>query len=142
MFAVIADLNKAYDFAPREALHFVLNKEGVPTALIHIIRSFHDRMSAAVNYDGQVDNEINKCLEGTKTRMLSCITLLNIYVNCVTRQWKEERGEGGIHIKFQANKKLVGGYQKKRAMEVGVMKLRFAGKNRSKAEEAFRILLA
>ena len=48
LFVLFVDLKKAYDSVPRSALWCVLEKCGVPTVLLSVVRSFHDGMKAEV----------------------------------------------------------------------------------------------
>ena len=48
---VFIDLKKAYDSVPTECLWQVLGRAGVPEKLINIVRSFHDPMSASVQFN-------------------------------------------------------------------------------------------
>ena len=57
-FTVFVDIKKAYDSVPREALYSILKKEGIPSSLITVVRSFHDQMSAVVKYEGNLGEEI------------------------------------------------------------------------------------
>jgi len=41
LFLLFVDLKKAYDLVPRDALWMILEKCGVPTRILGIIRSFH-----------------------------------------------------------------------------------------------------
>lgn len=47
-FLIFVDLHKAYDSVPCEALWMALEKLGVPTVLIDIVKSFHADMRARV----------------------------------------------------------------------------------------------
>ena len=48
MFILFVDLKKAYDSVSRNPLWRVLEKIGVPSTMLQIIKSFHDGMQAEV----------------------------------------------------------------------------------------------
>ena len=50
-----------------------------------------------------------------------------VYISCVMHVWKSELGDGGIRFKFNFYlKKLVEGYEKKRATESTISELQLA----------------
>ena len=55
---MFVDLRKAYDSVPRMALWIALQKLGVPSDLITLIRSFHQDMKARLRIDGNLLEEI------------------------------------------------------------------------------------
>ena len=73
------DLQKAYDSVDRELLRKVLAREGVPSAMIDVIRRFHDDIRARVH---MVDGELLEWFEVTQGlrqgRVLSPL-VLNIF---------------------------------------------------------------
>ena len=59
LFALFADLHKAYDSVSREALWQVLKKYGVPPVMLSLIRLCHDDITAVVRISGGTTDEIN-----------------------------------------------------------------------------------
>ena len=60
LYSVFADLKKAYDSIPQDALWRVLEKYGYPPTMVSIIRSFHESMSAKLKINGELlENEIS-----------------------------------------------------------------------------------
>ena len=58
-FFTFIDLKKAYDSVSREALWIVLQKLGVPTETVQLIRSFHQNMKAKIRLDGCLLEQID-----------------------------------------------------------------------------------
>ena len=111
-FTVFVDIKKAYDSVPREALYSILKKEGIPSSLITVVRSFHDQMSAVVKYEGNLGEEI-QVRNGLRQGCVLAPISFNIYINCVMREWREKVKDTGIRFKYDMTKSLVGGYQKR-----------------------------
>ena len=59
-YMCVVDLQKAYDSVDRELLWKVLARAGVPSAMIDVIRQFHDGMRARVRMD---DGELSERFE-------------------------------------------------------------------------------
>ena len=62
-YMCVVDLQKAYDSVDRELLWKVLARAGVPSAMIDVIRQFHDGMRARVRMD---DGELSERFEVTQ----------------------------------------------------------------------------
>ena len=58
-FFTFIDLKKAYDSVPREALWIALQKLGVPTETVQLIRSLHQNMKAKIRLDGSLLEQID-----------------------------------------------------------------------------------
>ena len=77
------DLQKAYDSVDRELLWKVLARAGVPSAMIDVIRQFHDGMRTRVRMD---DGELSEWFEVTQGLQQGCVLsplLFNIFFAAV-----------------------------------------------------------
>ena len=68
-------------------------------------------MSAAVMYEGNLGDE-TQARNSLRQGCVLAPILFNIYINCVTREWREKVNDTGIIFKYDMTKSLVGGYKK------------------------------
>ena len=104
--ALFIELQKAYDSVPRQALWQVLQKCGVPPAMLHIIRSFHDGMHAEV----RLGNTVTASFEERSGLRQGCTvpTLFNIYCSAMMADWQSRCPQAGVTLRFRHGQKLVG----------------------------------
>ena len=81
VFLLFVDLRKAYDSVPRSAMWLVLQKYGVPTVVVDLVRGLHENMKATVLVAGesaqiQVSN-------GLRQGCVVAPTLFLLYFNTV-----------------------------------------------------------
>ncbi|XP_065189682.1 uncharacterized protein LOC135820293 [Sycon ciliatum] len=86
-FFVFIDLKKAYDSVPRGCLWQVLGRAGVPEKLINIIRSFHDPMSASVQFNNILSDPFS-IGNGLRQGCSMAPVLFNIFMWAVMTQWQ------------------------------------------------------
>ena len=84
---VFIDLKKAYDSVPRGCLWQVLGRAGVPEKLINIIRSFHDPMSASVQFNNILSDPFS-IGNGLRQGCSMAPVLFNIFMWAVMTQWQ------------------------------------------------------
>ena len=53
VFLLFVDLRKAYDLVPQSAMWLVLQKYGVPTVVVDLVRGLHENMEATVSVAGE-----------------------------------------------------------------------------------------
>ena len=106
LFILFIDLQKAYDSVPRQALWQVLQKCGVPPAMLHIIRPFHDGMHAEVI----LGNTVRDSFEVRNGLRQGCTvpTLFNIYCSGMVTDWQSHCPQAGVTLRFRHGRKLVG----------------------------------
>ena len=89
------DLQKAYDSVDRELLWKVLAQAGVPSAMIDVIRQFHDGMRTRVRMD---DGELSERFEVTQGLRQGCVLsplLFNIFFAAVMEVVLQRFSEDG-----------------------------------------------
>ena len=84
-YFVFIDLKKAYDSVPRGCLWQVLGCAGVPEKLINTIRSFHDPMSASVQFNNIIPFSIGN---GLRQGCSMAPVFFNIFMWAVMTQWQ------------------------------------------------------
>ena len=89
VFMLFVDLRKAYDSIPRQALWLVLQKYGIPAAMINLIRSLHDGMKAEVALSGGETTPEIEVNNGLRQGCTIAPTLFNLYFNMVIMCWRE-----------------------------------------------------
>ena len=124
LFMLFVDLRKAYDFIPRQALWLVLHKYGIPTQLIQLIQSLHERMKAEVAVGGTTCPvvEVNNLLRQGCTIAPS---LFNLYFNLVMGAWRSRCQSIGVDVLYRVGEKLVG-ERTRRPLQTTVTELLFA----------------
>ena len=99
-FLVFIDLKKAYDSVNRDCMWAILKKAGVPPALINIIRSFHDSMTASLPLpDVEVDHIDVR--NGLRQGCCMAPVSFNIFMWAVFQLWTravEEFDDVGVHL--------------------------------------------
>ena len=85
-FFIFVELKKAYDSVPREALWAALKKLGLPDALVIIIKSFHQNMTANVKVDDELLEGIY-VRNGLRQGCTLAPTLFNLYACLVAERW-------------------------------------------------------
>lgn len=126
LFVLFVDLRKAYDSVPRKALWCVLERYGVPLAMLSVIKSFDEGMTAVV----RVGDDTTDDIEVTNSLRQGCILapiLFNLYFNAMVKRWRARCPQAGVKIKYKIGRKLlVDRTTKVRLQEVQVMELMFA----------------
>ena len=87
VFVTFVDLRKAYDSIPRRALWIALGKLGLPESIIHLIRSFHQDMSAQIRLG---ENLLDPLTVTNGLRQGCCMApvLFNLYLTVVIERWQ------------------------------------------------------
>ena len=94
---LFGDLRKAYDSVPREAMWGVLEKYGVPTNMLSVVRSFYEDMTAVVRVRDSTTSDI-EITNGLRQGCTLAPTLFNLYFSAMVspgrsdsevQNWKE-----------------------------------------------------
>ena len=126
LFILFVDLRKAYDSVPRQALWCVLEKYGVPPAMLSLIKSLHEGMSATVRV-GDSTTEWIEVTNGLRQGCTLAPTLFNLYFSAVVDCWRARCPQVGVTVKYRIGRKLVGDRtMKARLQEVRVTESQFA----------------
>jgi len=96
MFTVFVDLSKAFDSVHRPGLWAVLRMIGCPPAFVHIIRSLHDGMMAAVVENGECSPEF-EVTNSTKQGCVLAPLLFLIFFSVMLRVAFNDC-DRGIHV--------------------------------------------
>ena len=118
-FFTFIDLKKAYDSVPREALWIALQKLGVPTETVQLIRSFHQNMKAKIRLDGSLLEQID-VQNGLRQGCCMAPVLFNLFSSLVIERWQArvEGTEGmGIKLNFKYDQKLFRRYIRNASVE-------------------------
>ncbi len=108
LYMVFIDLKKAYDSVPREALWTALQKYGFPPNMIHLIRSFHEGMSAELKVNGEIlEGEIH-VTNGLRQGCTMAPTLFSLFYNLVIEVWRNMCVEDGVTILYSMDGHLIG----------------------------------
>ena len=100
------DLKKAYDSVPREALWAALKKLGLPGALVSIIKSFHQNMTANVRVDDELLEGID-VRNGLRQGCTIAPTLFNLYACLVADRWSSRTHHlAGTCMYFKFDQKI------------------------------------
>ena len=83
LFLCFIDLQKAYDSVDRTLLWDVLARFGVPTAMIAVIRQFHDGMRACVRMDDGECSESFNVEQGLRQGCVLAPLLFNIFFSAM-----------------------------------------------------------
>lgn len=86
VFLTFVDVRKAYNSIPREAMWKALTKLGIPEALIKIVKSFHEGMSAQIILNGRPSEEDIKVDNGLRQGCSMAPTLFNVYACLVVHR--------------------------------------------------------
>jgi len=126
LFLLFVDLKKAYDSVPRDALWTILEKCGVPTRMLGIIRSFHEGMYAGVRVGSTVSDRF-EVRNGLRQGCTMAPTLFNIYFNAMVASWRDRSVGAGVTVLFKHGRRLVGDRTAKSRLErVKVTESQFA----------------
>ena len=88
IFMLFIDLRKVYDSIPHSTPWHVLEKYGIPSTLLSIIRSLHDGMKAEVTVDDNLTPDFEVC-NGLRQGCVIATSLFNLYFKLVISQWKK-----------------------------------------------------
>ena len=105
VFVTFVDLRKAYDSIPRRALWIALGKLGLPESIIHLIRSFHQDMSAQIRLVLDPLTVTN----GLRQGCCMASVLFNLYLTVVIERWQgkvKDHPDIGISLKHKYDGKL------------------------------------
>ena len=143
---IFMDLKKAYDSLPHEALWVNLRKLGIPDHLIDIIISFHDKMKAKLQVDGERIREV-EVENGLRQGCTMAPVLFNLYACVMAERWLEkvcDMEDVRTRLFYKYDQQLFRRYTKN-ASEGVVHKCEFTddvallATNRAAAEEALRL---
>ena len=107
-FFTFIDLKKACNSVPREALWIALQKLGVPSETVQLIRSVHQNMKAKIRLDGSLLEQID-VQNGLRQGCCMAPVLFNLFSSLVIERWQArvEGAEGvGIKLNFKYDQKL------------------------------------
>ena len=119
-FFTFIDLRKAYDSVPREAMWVALRKLGVPEAMVGLIRSFHEGMTAKIRLDGTLLDQIS-VRNGLRQGCCMAPVLFNLFTCLVMERWQArlEGAEGvGITLHHKYDQKLFRRYVRNASVRV------------------------
>ena len=143
-YILFIDLRKAYDSVPRQALWTCLEKYGIPSVMVEVIKSFHEDMRTTVTVDGD-SAPVFEVKNGLRQGCTIAPTLFTLYFNMVINSWRERCKPFGVEILYKCGGKLVG--ERTRRPETTILtEFLFADDaaaictNRSDIEKAARIL--
>ena len=104
-YVLFVDLRKAYDSISRAVLWQVLQKLGVPPAMLRIIQSLHNGMTASVRVDGKLTDPITvRC--GLRQGCTLAPMLFNLYFSAVVASWRSSCPDAGISFRYKVGRKL------------------------------------
>ena len=106
LFVLFVDLKKAYNSVPRSALWCVLEKYGVPPAMVSVIRSFHEGMTAVVRVEDGTTDDI-QVTNGLRQGCTLAPTLFNLYFSAMVSCWMARCPQAGVRVRFGIGRKLV-----------------------------------
>jgi len=107
VFLLFADLCKAYNSVPRQALWCVLQKYGVPDCLVDLLRFFHDGMAATVSVGGE-DTTPFEIKNGLHQGYTIAPTLLILYFEQVFKCWLHRCDAVGVKVLYKIGGKFIG----------------------------------
>eukprot|EP00117_Sycon_ciliatum_P039014 scpid35652/ scgid3339/ Craniofacial development protein 2; p97 bucentaur protein len=107
-YVLFVDLRKAYDSIPRAALWQVLQKLGVPPAMLRIIQSLHNGMTASVRVDGKLTDPIT-VRNGLRQGCTLAPMLFNLYFSAVVASWRSSCPDAGISFHYKVGDRTVKG---------------------------------
>ena len=107
IFMLFIDLSKAYDSIPHSPLWRMLEKYGIPPALLSIIRSLHDDMKAEVTVDGNLTPDF-EVRNGLRQGCVIALSVFNLYFNLIISQLQKKCADFGIDILYKCGGKLIG----------------------------------
>jgi len=107
LFFLFVDLKKAYDSVPHPALWRVLEKLGVPSTLVSIIRSFHEDMSVKVIVGQTFTGPIGVC-NGLRQGCTMAPVLFSLYFGAVVDDWRSKCLTAGVEFRYKLGRKLLG----------------------------------
>ena len=59
LFLLFIDMEKAFDRAPREVIHFALRRKGVPEYLVNVVMSLYKGCKTTVSVDGELSSSFS-----------------------------------------------------------------------------------
>ena len=107
LYVLFVDLRKAYDSIPCDALWRVLEKVGVPPAMVRIIQSLHVGMTASVRVGGDLTDPVT-VTNGLRQGCTLAPMLFNIYFAAVVAHWNSCSPAAGVPVLYKIGWKLVG----------------------------------
>ena len=102
---LLVDLKKEYDSVPRGNLWIILEKCGVPSRMLNIIRSFHKGMYAGVHVGADVSGRF-EVRNGLRQGCTMPPTLFNIYFNSMVATWQDHSEGAGVTVLYKHGRKL------------------------------------
>ena len=104
LYAIFIDLTKAFDTVNRDALWFVLQKEGFPLKVINILKSLHTGMTGSVVVDGDVTSSF-PISTGVKQGCVIASTLFIVYFDAMPQE-ALQNCDAGVYIRFRTDGSL------------------------------------
>ena len=146
-FLLFVDLTKAYDSVARSALWKVLEKLGVPSEMVKMVRSLHEGMKAEVRVGEKKSGSI-KVNNGLRQGCTLAPTLFNIYFSMVISDWRARCKQLGLAMATRNTKSLKSFRPNGCSKELLITELMFADdaaavvRTREGLEEVARLLVA
>ena len=104
LYMAFVDLTKAFDTVCRPALYKVLESIGCPPTLLSLIISFHEEMTACIQFDGSTSNSFS-VNSGVKQGCVLAPTLFGIYFAALLRHAFLD-SQDGIYIRTREDGSL------------------------------------
>lgn len=104
LYISFIDLTKAFDLVSREGLFSILLKIGCPPKLHSLIRSFHDNMKAAIQFEGDMSDPFN-IKSGVKQGCVLAPTLFGTFFSLLLKHAFGTATEG-IYLRTRSDGRL------------------------------------
>ena len=104
LYLAFIDLTKAFDTVSRQSLYLTLKSIGCPPKLLNVITSFHEEMSACIQFDGNTSERF-EIKSGVKQGCVLAPTLFGIYFAALLHHAFENTTEG-IYIRTRLDGSL------------------------------------
>ena len=104
LYALFADLAKAFDSVPRDVLWYLLEvKLGIPSHIVRLIKEFHEGLRVRVLFRGALGDPFPTGA-GVRQGCIKAPTLWNIYFHFVMECWRHRYSqafgeEGGVPLR-------------------------------------------
>lgn len=112
LHVAFVDLTKAFDMVSRDGLYAILEKIGCPPTLLSLVRSLHDDMQGAVQFEGSVSENF-EIRAGVKQGCVLAPTLFGIFFSALLNfafggldTDSGDDDEDGVHLRTRSDGKL------------------------------------
>ena len=97
LHVLFIDSRKAYDSVPRQVLWKVLEKYGVPTKMLNVVKCFYEGMHAEVRV-GSTVTEMFEVQNGLRQGCNLAPTLFNIYFSAMVADWRNRSSGAWVSV--------------------------------------------